>query len=159
MRSADADGMLGTTMSRAPWSDDPLRLREVLARTATLACEHRVPSVIVGFAAGEGDRLFPDFVAFVESELRVEDSVFRLTRDRALLFLTDVELEQSRAIVERLIAGFRREFPTASRMHAGDGFDWPALRIRYYDVPRGTLDLTVKQVLPAIFAPATPLAD
>lgn len=150
--------MLGNAMSRAPWSDDPLRLREVLARTATLASEHRVPSVIVGFAAGEGDRLFPDFVAFVESELRVEDSVFRLTRDRALLFLTDVDLAQARAVVERLVAGFQREFPMAPRMPSGL-VGGPTIRIRYYDVPRGTLDLTVKQVLPAIFAPATPLAD
>jgi hypothetical protein len=142
--------MLAAAMSRAPWSDDPLRLREVLARTATLASDHRVPSVIVGFSSGEGDRLFPDFVAFVESELRVEDSVFRLTRDRALLFLTDVDPEQARSVVERLVAGFRREFPTA---------DGPGIRIRYFDVPRGTLDLTVKQVLPAIFAPATPLED
>jgi hypothetical protein len=142
--------MLGASMSRTPWSDDPLRLREVLARTATLASEHRVPSVIVGFSSGEGDRLFPDFVAFVESELRVEDSVFRLTRDRALLFLTDIELDQARAVVERLMAGFRREFPMAES---------PAIRLRYFAVPRGTLDLTVKQVLPAIFAPATPLED
>lgn len=143
-------GMLDAAMSRATWSDDPLRLREVLARTATLASEHRVPSVIVGFSSGEGDRLFPEFIAFVESELRVEDSVFRLTRDRALLFLADVDPEQARSVVERLLGGFRREFPMAES---------PAIRIRYFDVPRGTPDLTVKQVLPAIFAPATPLAD
>ena len=148
MRSADPRGMLGHAMSRAPWSDDPLRLREVLARTAALACEHQLPSMIVGFAASEGDRLFPDFVAFIESELRVEDSVFRLTRDRALLFLTDVEPAQARAIVERLGQGFRREFPMV---------DPPPIRIRYFEVPRGTRDLTVKQVLPALFAPATPL--
>jgi hypothetical protein len=142
--------MLGASMSRTPWSDDPLRLREVLARTSALACEHGLPSMIVGFASLEGDRLFPDFVAFVESELRVEDSVFRLTRDRALLFLADVGPEQARAVVERLAQGFRREFPMA---------DPPTIRIRYYEVPRGTRDLTVKQVLPAIFAPATPLDD
>jgi hypothetical protein len=150
--------MLAAAMSRAPWSDDPLRLREVLARTATLASDHRVPSVIVGFSSGEGDRLFPDFVAFVESELRVEDSVFRLTRDRALLFLADVDPEQARSVVERLVAGFRREFPTAPRTPSED-IGFPGIRIRYFDVPRGTLDLTVKQVLPAIFAPATPLED
>jgi hypothetical protein len=142
--------MLADAMSRASWSDDPLRLRDVLARVATLASEHRVPSVVVGFAASEGDRLFPEYVAFVESELRVEDSVFRLTRDRALLFLTDVGPDAARAIVERLLGGFRREFPTA---------DGPRIRIRYFEVPRGTLDLTVKQVLPELFAPATPLAD
>lgn len=142
--------MLGPAMPRVPWSDDPLHLREVLSRTATLASEHRVSSVIVGFSSEEGDRLFPDFVTFVESELRVEDSVFRLTRDRALLFLTDVDPAQARAVVERLVAGFRREFPMA---------EGPAIRIRYFEVARGTPDLTVKQVLPAIFAPATPLDD
>jgi hypothetical protein len=135
---------------RSQSSDDPLKLREVLARTATLASEHRVPSVIVGFASGEGDRLFPDFVSFVESELRVEDSVFRLTRDRSLLFLRDCTPDQARSVVDRLVHGFRREFPVA---------DGPTMRIRYYEVPRGTMDLTVKQVLPAIFAPATPLDD
>lgn len=135
---------------RSHSSDDPLHLREVLARTATLASEHRVPSVIVGFASGEGDRLFPDFVSFVESELRVEDSVFRLTRDRSLLFLRDLTPDQARSVVDRLVRGFQREFPVA---------DGPTMRIRYYEVPRGTMDLTVKQVLPAIFAPATPLDD
>ena len=40
-----------------------------------------------------------------------------------------------------------------------DDIGWPAIRLRYFEVPRGTLELTVKQVLPAIFAPATPLED
>jgi len=84
--------------------------------------------------------------------------VFRLTRDRALLFLADVEPEQARAVVERLAQGFRREFPMAPRMPSDD-IGWPTIRIRYFEVPRGTRDLTVKQVLPAIFAPATPLED
>lgn len=142
--------MLADAMSRSSWSDDPLRLRDVLARVATLASEHRVPSVIVGFAASEGDRLFPEFVAYVESELRVEDSVFRLTRDRALLLLADLAPDAARAVVERLLAGFQREFPAAGG---------PLIRIRYFEVPRGTLDLTVKQLLPELFAPATPLTD
>lgn len=142
--------MLGAAVSRHAHSDDPLRLREVLGRMATLAREHRVPSVIVGFAAGEGDRLFPDFVSFVESELRVEDAVFRLTRDRALLFLTDVAPDQARTVVGRLVQGFEREFPVTVG---------PGIRIRYFEVARGTAELTVKQVLPEIFAPATPLED
>src|SRR6516164_8823107 len=97
-----------------PGSDDPRRLRDVIARTQALASEHAIPSVVVGFAAREGDRLFPDFVAFVESELRVEDSIFRLTRERALLFLTDLDREQARSVVERLLAGFLREVPLAA---------------------------------------------
>jgi len=58
----------------------------VLARTQSLATLHDVPSVVVGFAASEGNLLFPEFLAFLESELRVEDQIFRLTsRARAAL--------------------------------------------------------------------------
>jgi hypothetical protein len=137
--------MLDAAVTRAPRtrSDDPRRLRDVLGRVAGLAGDHAVPSVVVGFTAPEGDRLFPDFVEFLESELRVEDSIFRLTRDRAILFLSDVDPEQARIVVERLIAGFQREFVPVTG---------PALRVRYFEVPIGTQDLTVKQVLPAIFA-------
>jgi len=133
-----------------PSSDDPLHLRDFLARATALASDHAVASVLVGLAASEGDRLFPDLVSFIESELRVEDAVFRLTRDRALLFLADVEPEQARSVVERLVQGFQREFPTA---------DAPGVRIRYFDVSPGLLELTVKQVLPALFAPAIPIGD
>ena len=142
--------MLSPAVSRSQPSDDPLRLREVLARTAALASEHSVASVIVGFSAGDTDRLFPDFVSFVESELRVEDSVFRLTRERALLFLADVRPDQARSVVERLVDGFQREFPSA---------EGPSLRIRYFEVPAGTTEVTVKQLLPAVFAAALPLED
>jgi hypothetical protein len=137
--------MLELSVSARPpngYADDPRRLREILSRAAALAFAHDVPSIVVGFTAHESDRLFPDFVAFVESELRVEDCVFRLTRDRALLFLTDVDPEQGRGVVERLVATFQREFPAV----AG-----PALRIRYFEVAPGTEDLTVKEVLPAVF--------
>lgn len=114
----------------------------MLERTAVLAAEHRVASVVVGFTAREGDRLFPDFIAYVESELRVEDCVFRMTRDRAVLLLSDVGLEQARGVVERLVAGFQRDFPA---------LEAPAVRARYFPVPAGVRELTVKQVLPAVF--------
>ncbi len=133
-----------------PSSDDPFRLRDFLARAATLASGHDVASVLVGLAAADGDRLFPDLVSFIESELRVEDAVFRLTRDRALLILADVAPEQARSVVERLVHGFQREFPAA---------DAPGVRIRYFDVAPGTVELSVKQVLPELFAPAIPLGD
>jgi hypothetical protein len=137
------------TVSRSP-ADDPRRLRDILARTQALAAEHAVPSVVVGFAAREGDRLFPDFVAFVESELRVEDSVFRLTRERALLFLADVGQEQARAVVDRLLAGFQREFPALAAL---------PFQVRLFEVAPGGEELSVKQVLPAIFASDGEAAD
>lgn len=143
--------MLGVTLSRShQTSDDPLRLRDFLARATALASDHAVASVLVGFTAADGDRLLPDLVAFVESELRVEDAVFRLTRDRALLFLADVAPDQARSVVERLVQGFHNEFPAANP---------PGVRIRYFEVPPSTVELSVKEVLPELFAPATPLPD
>jgi hypothetical protein len=124
-------------------ADDPRRLREMLSRAQALAADHEVPSVVVGFAVREGDRLFPDFVAFVESELRVEDCVFRLTRERALLFLADVGSEEARAVVERLLGGFQREFPA---------IESAPIEVRYFEVSPGREELSVKQVLPAVFA-------
>ena len=88
-------------------ADDPRKLRDVLARTQSLATMHDVPSVVVGFAASEGNLLFPELIAFLESELRVEDQIFRLTRERALLFLSDVGHEQAVSVVERLRATFQ----------------------------------------------------
>jgi len=143
--------MLRVAVTRShPSSDDPFRLRDFLARATALASDHAVRSVLVGLAATEGDRLFSDLVSFIESELRVEDAVFRLTRDRSLLFLADVAPDQARSVVERLVQGFQREFPAS---------DAPGVRIRYFDVTPGTVELTVKQVLPELFAPAIPLGD
>jgi hypothetical protein len=122
--------------------DDPRKLRDVLARTEELAAEHDVASVVVGFAAREGNLLFPDFLRFLQSELRVEDRIFRLTRERALSILRDVDAGQAQAVVERLRATFEREFP------ATDALD---VEIRYLEVRPGPVELSVKQVLPAIF--------
>jgi hypothetical protein len=122
--------------------DDPRKLREVLARTETLAAQHDVASVVVGFASSEGNLLFPEFLAFLGSELRVEDQIFRLTRERALLILRDVDAAQAQSVVERLRAAFEREFP------ATDVLD---VEIRYLEVPPGPTELSVKHVLPAIF--------
>jgi len=123
-------------------SDDPRKLRELFARTEALASEHDVASVVVGFAAREGSLLFPDLLTFLGSELRVEDQIFRLTRERALLVLRDVDAGQARAVVERLRADFEDEFPAA------DPLD---VEIRYLEVPPGPAVLTVKHVLPVIF--------
>jgi hypothetical protein len=125
--------------------DDPRKLRDVLARTETLAAEHDVASVVVGFAAREGSLLFPDFLTFLGAELRVEDQIFRLTRERALLILRDVDAEQARSVIERLRTAFEREFPSIEVL---------AVEIRYLAVPPGRHELSVKSVLPAIFGGA-----
>jgi hypothetical protein len=123
-------------------SDDPRKLREVLARTQALAAEHAVASVVVGFAAPEGTPLFPDFLSFLESELRVEDQIFRLTRERALVIMRDVDATRATTVVERLRAAFEREFPSPEPL---------GVEIRYLEIAPGTAAISVKQVLPAIF--------
>jgi hypothetical protein len=134
-----------TALMPASWSttDDPRLLRELVGRARHLASEHAVPSVVVGFTADEGNLLFPDFVAFVESQLRVEDSIFRMTRERVLLFIADVRRDRAASIVERLVEQFSAEF-TTTRM--------PDIAIRYFEVQPGTQELAVRDVLPAVFA-------
>jgi len=136
------DTIFVTTVMTRQNADDPRKLREVLARTQSLATEHDVPSVVVGFAASDGSLLFPEFVAFLESELRVEDQIFRLTRERALLFLSDVGHDKAVSVVERLRASFEREFPSIEPMRVA---------IRYFEVPPGRAELSVRQVLPSVF--------
>ena len=121
-------------------------LRELIARTQERGTAHDVSSVVVGFAAPEGDLLFPDFVAYVESELRVEDSIFRLTRERALLFLTDVDGARASEIVERLEDGFRRDFPKLGKSQ---------IQIRLLEMEPGGMPLAVRDVLPEVFGSPT----
>ena len=61
--------------------DDPRRLREILTRASDLASEHELTCVLVGLAGFEGDLLFPEVLNFVESALRVDDSVFHNFRE------------------------------------------------------------------------------
>ena len=124
--------------------DDPRMLRELIARTQERGAQHDLSSVVVGFAAPEGDLLFPDFVAYVESELRVEDAIFRLTRERALLFLADVDRGRAGEIVGRLEAGFRRDFP---RLHEAQ------IQIRLFEIEPKGIPLAVRDVLPEVFGP------
>ena len=123
-------------------SDDPLRLREMLGRATSLATGHRVGSVVVGMAGREGDLLFPEVVDYLASALRMDDGVLRLTRERVVLMLTDVDRDAAEAIVRRMLAEFRERFPT---------IDDPKVAFGYFEVPPGTSHLTVKQVLPAVF--------
>ena len=79
--------------------DDPRRLRELLERASGMASGHSVSSVVVGIAGLEGDLLFPEVVYFIESALRVDDAIFRMTRERAVLVLSDVDRTGAENIV------------------------------------------------------------
>ena len=127
--------------------DDPLRLREMLSRAASLATAHRLPSVVVGMAGREGDLLFPEIVAFLASALRMDDTILRLTRERVVMMLTDVDRDKAERIVRRLLAEFRERFAT---------LEDPPIALGFYEVPPGTSILTVKQVLPIVFGLEAP---
>ena len=123
-------------------SDDPRRLRDLLARSRELADRHTVPSVVAGLSAREGDLLVPEVIDFVESALRVEDAVFRMTRERAVLFLTDVDRDQAQRILTRVLGDFRERFPAAGG---------PEIELGFFEVLPETRGLGLKEVLPAVF--------
>jgi hypothetical protein len=127
------------TLSRT----DPRFLRALFDRAADLSREHRVKSVFVGIAGREGDLLARDFIDFLEAELRVEDGIFRLLRERALLLLTDVGVEQAAAVLERLQGDFAARFASAHGLRIDLGF---------HAVSPGQVP-TAKDVLPLVFAP------
>ena len=122
---------------------DPRHLRALFDRASQLAREHRLPSVFVGVAGPEGDLLVSDFLDFVEAELRVEDSVFRLLRERAVLWLADVDLAAAQGVMGRLQGDFASRFPTTVRLRLEEGFH----RVEPGSVP------TAKDVLPLLFGP------
>lgn len=125
--------------------DDPRRLRDLLDRMNDLARDHEMTSVVVGIAGREGDLMFPEVIDFVESTLRMEDSIFRLTRERAVLFLADVGRAAAEEIVGRIAADFQARFGSASP---------PEMEVGYFEIGPARRHATVKDVLPALFAPA-----
>ncbi|MBW2713551.1 MAG: hypothetical protein JRC77_07345 [Deltaproteobacteria bacterium] len=131
-------------------SDDPRKLRELLTRTQHTANEHDVTCVVVGVAGVEGDLLFPELVAFVESTLRIEDAIFRMTRERVVLFLADIDVKQSEAVLERIFSDFAQDFPASSM---------PVVDLAYYEIePNDKGGARVKDVLPSIFTQSRPQA-
>ena len=122
---------------------DPLRLREMLLRAASLASEHALPSTVIGLAGREGDLLLPEILDFVESQLRVDDSIFRMTRERAVLVLADVDRRPDEVIVGRLIEGFQERF--------GPSHD-PQIQLGYFEVGPQTENVSVKGILPTLFS-------
>jgi GGDEF domain-containing protein len=92
--------------------------------------------------------VFPEVVRYVESGLRVDDSVFRMTRERVVLLLTDVGAARAEGIVERLLVEFSEHFPSVAD---------PKVEVQCFEVDPGTIELTLKQVLPRLFpGPAAP---
>jgi len=145
-RFDDTPGMSSTPEGRTSY-DDPRRLRELLSRARDLASEHALSSVLVGIGGFEGDRLFPEVVNYVESALRVDDSVFRMTRERAVLLLTDVDLDGAKRILERILETFGEHFPTAGE---------PSVACGYFEITAGDPEPTAKEVLPKLFASSPP---
>jgi len=122
--------------------NDPRRLRALLTRANDLAAEHRLHSVVVGLSGVHGDRLFPEFVDYVGSALRVDDAIFRMTRERAVLLLTDVDVQNARAVMERIWNSFCERFPSVSD---------PVVGLGYFEVDPTQGAVALKQVLPEIF--------
>ena len=134
------------TSVHRPIAEDPRRLREMMARAETLAREHGLRSVVVGLAGLDGDREFPEIIDYIESALRVDDHLFRLTRDRAVLLLTDVDLEGAGSIVQRLLVEYRERYPSLSE---------PTVGVGRYEVGPDCDDASIKQVLPRLFGSQT----
>jgi hypothetical protein len=129
--------------SHVPDRGDPRHLRTLFERASLLSRKHRLPSVFVGVAGPEGDLLVRDFLDFVEAELRVEDIVFRLLRERAVLWLADVDLAGASGVLGRLHQDFAGRFPTTVGLRIEQGF---------HRVEPGTVP-TAKEVLPLLFGP------
>lgn len=123
-------------------NDDPRKLSQMIARVSELADSHAVSSVVVGVAAEEGDLLFPDYLAYLESALRVEDQIFRMTRERAVLYLSDVDANRAAEVLVRIFGEFCDEFPTAQA---------PEFEQRMLQVTPGIGPLSVKDVLTSVF--------
>ena len=102
--------------------NDPRRLRELLERVVGITLEHGVPSVVVGVAGADGDPMISEFMDYVESALRMEDTIFRMTRERSVLFLTDVDQARAEGIVDRLAESFAESFPAAKPPAVSLGF-------------------------------------
>ncbi len=127
-------------------NDDPRKLRELLNRAAELAHDHELHTTFVGMASQEGDPLFPEFVDFVESALRMDDAIFRMTRERSVLLLADVDQAGAEEILARLLADFRANFAN---------LEDPEVRYGYFEVLPGSGEVSVKRVLPTLFGVRT----
>jgi hypothetical protein len=125
-------------------NDDPRKLSALITRVGDLAESHEVTSLVVGLAAEPGDSRFPDYIDFLQGALRVEDAIFRMTRERAVVHLADCSLAQGEKVLERLANQFLNEFPSMSKLEF----------VRHgFEVKPGTERPRVKDVLTQIFQP------
>jgi len=97
---------------------------------------------MAGLTSSPGDRCFVDFVDFLESALRVEDGIFRMTRDRVVLHLADVDEKQAMEVVQRLLNRFQEEFPQLTEA---------TFIARYAEIRPGQEEPTIKEFLPTLF--------
>ena len=125
-------------------NDDPRKLTALITRAADLAENQLVGSVMVGLVAEDGDHTFPEFADFLQAALRVEDGIFRMTRERVLLHLADLDAQRARVVFGRILDDFHDEFPAMND---------PEFQINYFEVKPGTKELRSKDVLTAIFPP------
>jgi GGDEF domain-containing protein len=139
--------MTATPLNRSRY-DDPRKLRELIQKASSLASNYDITSVVVGMSGDEGDLLFPETVDYIESALRVDDGIFRLTRERAVFFLADADRARAADIMERLLMGFREKFTPSQELRIGLG---------YFEVTPEMAPLTVREVLLSLFA-AAPVA-
>jgi hypothetical protein len=126
-------------------NDDPRKLRALLDKVVNLADDHRLTSVLVGMSGPDGDLIFPEVVDFVGSALRIDDAIFRMTRNRAVLFLADADRGRAEEIMLRVIDDFTEQFATVES---------PPVGISYFEVAPGTQGVTLKAILPRLFASA-----
>ena len=126
-----------------PPRHDPRYLRVMMERANEMSRSHGIRSVFVGIAGEEGDLLAPEFIEFVESALRIEDDVFRLLRERAVVVLSDVNRAQAESILSRLRTDFAARFAPSAQFEIGLGF---------VQLNPGAV-ATAKEILPELFAP------
>ena len=126
-------------------NDDPRKLRDLIQKAFCLASSYDLKSVVVGMSGPEGDLVFPEVVDYVDSALRVDDGIFRMTRERAVFFLTDADRERAQEIMERLLSGFQENFTQAEEQ---------LVSLSYFEVTPGMSDLSVRDILPALFETA-----
>jgi hypothetical protein len=127
-------------------TDDPRKLSALISRVSSLASDYAVPSVLVGLVADVGDTTFPEYIHYLQSALRVEDGIFRMTRERAVIHLADVDREQAERVMERLAEAFSDEFPALSRLN---------IRTQVYEAKTDTQELRVKDILTRLFVAST----
>jgi len=123
--------------------DDPRKLRDLVQKASDLANAYDLKSVMVGMTGAEGDLVFPEIVDYVVSALRIDDGIFRMTRERAVFFLADADRARAEEIMERLLHGFQERFTSAQEQRVS---------LAYFEVTPGMNGLSVRDVLPSLFS-------